>query len=102
MRPTTAGLNSKVEIGQIRAARAMLGWTQRELAERAEISQRTIAGIELATVKPKAETLQRIVACFQAAGIKFSRTRDYWPQVALMPSSSDVENDSPDVIDEDA
>jgi transcriptional regulator with XRE-family HTH domain len=93
--------NGKIEVAQLRAARAMLGWSQHDLSSRSGISARTIAAVELVTVKPKAETLQRLVACLQDAGIRFSRTREFWPQIALRPSSDDGDNASSGPIAEE-
>lgn len=83
-------LLAKIDIAQLRAARAWLGWSQQELADRAGVSPRTVAAIELATVKPKPETIRQLAECLQEAGVKFSRTRDFWPQIALRPSTVDI------------
>ncbi|MHC2109123.1 helix-turn-helix transcriptional regulator [Methylobacterium sp. CM6246] len=68
---------------QIRAARAMLGWTQEELAARSGISKRSILSLEIEETIPKEETKTRVVRSLEAAGIEFRRTSDYRPSVAL-------------------
>ncbi len=58
-------------IEQIRAARALIGWSQGDLAERAELSQTGIARIENGTNQPSSTTLAKIVDAFDSAGIEF-------------------------------
>jgi transcriptional regulator with XRE-family HTH domain len=45
-----------------RGARAILGWSQQELAARAEIARTTIADYELGQIAPQARTLRDLVA----------------------------------------
>lgn len=68
-------------IEQIRAARALLGWSQGELAERAGLSQTGIARIEAGSSQPNTSTVARILQAFATAGIDFidggvRRTKD--------------------------
>jgi predicted transcriptional regulator len=56
---------------QIRGARAMLGLTQAELAERASISKTGLNNIESGAADPKASTLKAIRAALEAAGVEF-------------------------------
>ncbi len=58
-------------IEQIRAARALLGWSQKDLADRADLSQTGIARIENGTHQPSAQTQEKITAAFEEAGIEF-------------------------------
>lgn len=58
-------------IEQIRAARALLGWSQKDLAERAGLSQTGIARIENGSSRPTTQTLDLIGAAFRAAYIEF-------------------------------
>ncbi|MEE7463646.1 transcriptional regulator [Methylobacterium fujisawaense] len=74
MRPRQASYASKVHPAQIRGARAMLGWTQDDLAARSGVAKRSIAGLELETSKPKLETLQRLVATLSGGGIEFDNS----------------------------
>lgn len=56
---------------QIKAARAMLDWTQKDLARLSGISLPTIATIETATANPRAETLTVLRATFENHEIDF-------------------------------
>lgn len=58
-------------IEQIRAARALLGWSQHDLAEKADLSQTGIARIENGTNQPNTKTIEKIKAAFDAADIEF-------------------------------
>lgn len=61
-------------IEQIRAARALLDWSQSDLAEQAGLSQTGIARIENGTNQPNSRTLQKIEAAFEKADIEFLGT----------------------------
>lgn len=58
-------------IEQIRAARALLDWSQSDLAEHAGLSQTGIARIENRTNQPNSKTLKKIQAAFDDADIEF-------------------------------
>lgn len=58
-------------IEQIRAARALIGWSQGELAEHAGLSQTGIARIENGTNQPNSSTLAKIVGAFDKADVEF-------------------------------
>ena len=57
---------------QVRAGRALLGWTQEELSTASGVPKRTIARIELADGTPRATTLAPIRAALEAAGVEFT------------------------------
>ncbi|ARQ02343.1 helix-turn-helix domain-containing protein [Pseudorhodoplanes sinuspersici] len=62
---------------QIRAARALLGWHQEELARRAKIGLATIQRLERAEDGPlmaHVTTLMKLMECFEGAGITFLRS----------------------------
>ena len=61
-------------IEQIRAARALLDWSQHDLAEHAGLSQTGIARIENGTNKPNSKTLQKISSAFDRNDIEFIGT----------------------------
>jgi predicted transcriptional regulator len=67
----------------IRAARALLGWTQVELSEKARVALGTIKRMEAfdGPVGARADTLQRIVVVFEKAGVEF--VNDDMPGVRL-------------------
>ena len=57
---------------QVRAARALIGLSQPELAERSGVSTMTIKRAEGAGAPfPSAETVTKIVAALEAAGVEF-------------------------------
>lgn len=58
-------------IEQIKAARALIGWSQGDLAERSEMSQTGIARIENGTNQPNSTTIEKIISAFDAADIEF-------------------------------
>lgn len=63
---------------QIRAARALLGWTSEHLASQAGVSYATISKIEQSPGVPgvKATTLAQIAAALEAGGIMFQSRGD--------------------------
>lgn len=56
---------------QIRAARSLLGWSQRDLAARCGLSQTALTNIERGAADPKVSTLQRIHQALEEAGVVF-------------------------------
>jgi predicted transcriptional regulator len=62
-----------ITIRQVKAARALLGWSQADLAERSGVSEPTIARLESTEGKlgGRQETVQKIQKAIEEAGIKF-------------------------------
>lgn len=60
-----------ITASQIRAARALLDWSQSELAERAKLTQATIANIEVEKHQPSKTTITALEHTFQSVGIEF-------------------------------
>jgi transcriptional regulator with XRE-family HTH domain len=56
---------------QIRAARAVLGWSQTDLGERTGVTQRAIYQVENGATAPRALTRLRIEKAFGDAGVAF-------------------------------
>jgi len=56
---------------QCRAARAMLSWSQAELAQAASVSRQTIADFERGAHQPISNNIASIVYAFEMAGIEF-------------------------------
>jgi transcriptional regulator with XRE-family HTH domain len=56
---------------QIRAARALLGWTQAELAAKAGISATSLNNLERGAVDPKLSTVNAIRRALEDTGIEF-------------------------------
>jgi transcriptional regulator with XRE-family HTH domain len=60
-----------ISIKQIRAARGLLNWTQKELADKASLSREAIKNIENEISSPRKETLNQIQKAFEDHGIEF-------------------------------
>ena len=58
---------------EVRAARAVLGWSQTELARRTAVTQRAIYCIEQNIVRPRMQTEERIIEAFTDAGLRLER-----------------------------
>jgi DNA-binding XRE family transcriptional regulator len=64
---------------QIRAARALIAWTQADLAKASGVSQITIKKIERGIADPRVSTLAAIARAFDGAGIIFLDADDCRP-----------------------
>lgn len=58
---------------RMRAARAVLGWSQTELGKKAQVTQRAIYRLEKAAVRARHLTQVRINRAFEDAGIGFAQ-----------------------------
>jgi predicted transcriptional regulator len=69
---SSKGRNSRrvMTPAQIRAARALLGWKQTDLAEAAGVSEMTVKGVERGATDSRGSTLQKIQRAFEKAGIE--------------------------------
>jgi transcriptional regulator with XRE-family HTH domain len=76
-----------ISVEQIRAARGLLNWTQRELAEAAGISARNLVLIEQGRVKPRADTLDYIRKALEKNHVMFTENRG----VQLFAERFDIE-----------
>jgi transcriptional regulator with XRE-family HTH domain len=63
----------KVSIRQIKAARALLGWSQDDLAARSGVSAPTVKRLESAEgeIGGRAETQEALLAALREGGIEF-------------------------------
>jgi predicted transcriptional regulator len=61
---------------QIRAARALIGWTQTDLAQASGISQVAIKNLERGATDPRASTLTSIQDALDQAGVMFLEPGD--------------------------
>jgi transcriptional regulator with XRE-family HTH domain len=78
----------KVSVRHIKAARALLGWSQEKLADAAGVSIPTVKRLEAAGDGPlggAAETESKLRAALEGAGIEF--TNGGSPGVRLIPKS---------------
>lgn len=57
---------------QIRAARALMGWTQGQLCRRAKISRPTLMDLENDTGDPRRSSIQAVEDAFRAEGVILS------------------------------
>ena len=71
----------EMEARQCRAARGLLGLTQKELAELAGVSPVTLHGFETGATKPTRATLAVIRQALERAGVEF--TNDDRPGVRM-------------------
>ncbi|WP_280137957.1 helix-turn-helix transcriptional regulator [Aminobacter sp. DSM 101952] len=62
---------SSISVEQCRAARAMLGWSQGELAEASAVSKTTVVDFERGIRTPHRNNLGAIRRAFELAGISF-------------------------------
>jgi DNA-binding XRE family transcriptional regulator len=62
--------------GKVRAARAVLGWSQTELANKTGLTQRAIYEIEQAAVDAQPATVAAIDVAFAKTGIGFDDVRE--------------------------
>lgn len=63
--------NNFISAGQIRAARALLNWSQEDLATTAKLSVATIRKLELGHISPRGETTRNIRLSFENAELEF-------------------------------
>ena len=70
---------------QIKAARALLAWSQADLADRSGISEPTIARLESADgeLGGREDTAQKLRAAIEAAGVEFIDENGGGPGVRL-------------------
>lgn len=63
----------KISSRQIRAARGLLDWLQKDLAARAGISDISVVNIETGKTNPQPQTVDKIIRAFEAEGIVFTK-----------------------------
>ena len=68
---------------QCRAARALLDWTQQDLAERAGVGIVTVRQFEAAIHKPRRATIEVIERALETGGVEFIRPNGGGPGVRL-------------------
>ena len=69
---------------QLRAARALVGWSRETLAEKPGVSAQTVTGFELLGADSRIFTLQKIRRALETAGIRFiDEDEDEGPGVRL-------------------
>ncbi len=68
---------------QCRAARALLNWSQPDLAEAVGITRETVTNFERAATKPHRSNLEAIRAALEAGGVEFIDRNGGGPGVRL-------------------
>ena len=87
--------NEKVSVRQVKAARALLGWSQGDLAHASGISETTIKRLEAieGTLGGRSETVEKVRDALQRAGVAFffenEASHQGGPGVRLKPSRAD-------------
>ena len=71
--------------GQLRAARGLLGWSQKDLATAAQVGRATIADFEVGKREPYARTLADLRRALEEAGVAFTNGGE--PGVKLKKSA---------------
>lgn len=66
------GIEIAISPAQVRAGRALLGWSQDQLVERSGVPKRTLARLELGEGAAQRRTLAAIRAALEAAGVEFT------------------------------
>ena len=93
----------KVSIRQIKAARAMLGWSQTDLAQRSGVSEPTIKRLEASegNLGGRTDTAEKIVEALSSAGVIFldgAYSGAGGPGVRLAAPSSSIDVDENQVV----
>ena len=68
---------------QCRAARALLRWSQQDLAEKSGVGIVTVHQLEAGTNQPRRATIDVVIRAFEAAGIEFIDENGGGPGVRL-------------------
>jgi transcriptional regulator with XRE-family HTH domain len=80
----------KVSVGEVKAARALLGWSQEDLAAKAKISIATIKRLEAQTgpLGGRVETADKIRTALEQGGIRFVGDEENGLGVTLRPKEA--------------
>jgi transcriptional regulator with XRE-family HTH domain len=72
--------------GQCRAARALLAWSQQDLADKSGVGIVTVHQLEAGTSQPRRATVDVVRRAFEAAGVEFIDENGGGPGVRLKKS----------------
>ncbi|TPM15521.1 helix-turn-helix transcriptional regulator [Mesorhizobium sp. B2-3-5] len=75
-----------ISAAQSRAGRALIGWSQEQLATASRVAKATIANFEAGKRTPYDRTLQDVRAALEAAGVIFVAENGEGPGVRLRKS----------------
>lgn len=91
-----------ISSSQCRAARALLGWSQDDLAERSKVGRATLANFEKEKTLPYERTLRDIQSALEQAGVKFiddgQTSAAGGPGVRLMTSPGEFDTDQSQTV----
>jgi transcriptional regulator with XRE-family HTH domain len=76
---------------KIRMVRAVLGWSQSELASRIGLTQRAVHKLEQGQTEPRRTTVRAIEEVWREAQIEFEDTADGGFRIRVSPSHFDPE-----------
>lgn len=79
---------SPITSGQCRAARALVGWGQRDLETKSGVAKKTITDFEGGKRRPRKDTLADIRKALERAGIIFIDGNGEGPGVRLSKSKT--------------
>jgi predicted transcriptional regulator len=68
---------------QSRGARGLLNWSQYDLEAKAKVAQKTIADFEQSKREPRSDTVKRLRAALEKAGVEFIAENGGGPGVRL-------------------
>lgn len=94
----------KVSIRQVKAARALLDWSQSDLASASGVSEPTIKRLEAVDTElgGRADTVEKITAALEKAGVKFiddgQTSAAGGPGVRLMTSPGEFDTDQSETV----
>jgi transcriptional regulator with XRE-family HTH domain len=81
-------MSEDIHAGQLRAARALIGWMRKELAAASGVTERTLARLEAGETVARPSTSRAIRAALEAAGVEFIAQNGGGPGVRLRKASS--------------
>lgn len=74
---------------QMRAARALVDWSVRDLADATNVHRNTISAFESGKTTPNASTLDALRRALESAGVEFIPANGSGPGVRLRRSAGD-------------
>ncbi len=72
-----------ITMGQLRAARGLIGWSQQQLADAANVGRATITDFESGKREPYSRTVERLQRTLESAGVIFVAENGEGPGVRL-------------------
>ena len=83
MNASTNGIVDAITASQVRAGRALLGWSQDQLVDASGVPKRTLARFELGEGVPQRRTLASVRTALETAGVVFIAENGGGPGVRL-------------------